>query len=176
MARQLDGPIEHLPPLKDGGRADLEVARVCLLRSFETMVAEGELSSVWEEYAGNVTAFCEGATMPYAAIQQYRAGLEALVGDSRTGECLIAAAKMSFAAFLVGIPNPYVAFYDERAEMHDDIHPLAHKARRLLELANLTDPFDPAVRMDRGRPEQLHQAMSQNFLRGLIDNAVRPSE
>jgi hypothetical protein len=168
--------VEGIPPLKAGDRADLEVARVCLACAFKTMQPEGEVTTIWDEYQGNVIAFTEGETMPYVAIQQYRAGLEALTGDSQTGELLIAAAKMSFSSFIVAFPNPYVPFYDEREEMHDDIHPLAGKGRRLLELANLTDPFDPAVRLDRSRPEKLNKALEKNYLRGLIDNAVRPDE
>lgn len=136
----------------------------------------GELVTMWDEYSGQIIAFTEGETTAYQTLQQYRAGLEALVGDTYTGECLIAAAKMCISAFVVGAPNPYVAFYDEREEMHDDIHPLAYKALGLLHEAKLQDPFDPTVTLDRSRPEKLEDAMQQNFMRGLIDQAVRPED
>lgn len=170
-----DMAIDHhgLPLFPE--RADSEVARVVLSKCLSEMIPDGELGMAWEGFAVPLLQFTdEAANIGFEDLQMARVSLEAIEGSAHCGDLLIAASKMALSAFIVGFKNPYLALYIERDEMYDDVHPLAFKALLLAHEAFDCDPFDPSVIVNPERPKRLEGAMEQNWMRGIMDRAVRP--
>jgi hypothetical protein len=163
--------LEHLPPVE--AVMDMEAARVTLRAVVGSMEPDGWLTDMWGDYTRMIESFTEGAgSLGHQILQQLRVGLETVEGDADCGEYLIASAKMCLSAYLLVAPNPYYAFYPEKDIIHDDVQPLVLKGLRLAYLARDSEPFDLTIRIDQSRPEKLEKAHEQNFIRGLLGNAL----
>lgn len=172
IGRHLD-PLEHLP--SRDGPFDLEAARVTIKAAFSTMTP-GDGIVDWDAYTNFILEWCDGKQqIPLTALYQLRCSLEHVRGDHRTGELLIAAAKMALAAFMVASPNPHYPLMHRRDEIHDDVRPLVEKAVGLIYRVRDIEPFDPTISVDEDADEDLHQAQDENWLRGLMDRAVKPN-
>lgn len=173
--------LENIPPVEDRFYG-VEDAMLVVGEAFKAMEPDGALCEQWDAFYGTAVRWADREEqVPIQALINLRTSLEKICGDEKTGEDLIAAAKMGLCVAFLATTNIFHIVIPDRHHRHDFLGPLCEKGVVLLHLARETEPYDPTVRLDYAITETLEQRtsavqeeMAQDWLGDMISRAVRP--
>jgi hypothetical protein len=175
--------LENIPPWEERCYG-VEDAMLVVSEAFKAMEPEGDLLDQWEQlYRPAICWADREQQVPLQVLQNLRQSLEKICGDEKTGELLIAAAKMGLATALLAATNIWHIVIPDRSHYHDYLGPLCEKGVVLLHLAREEEPYDPTVRFDHTIAEVFEQRttdvkgdMQKDWLGDMISRAVRPAD